>query len=166
MKVEDIVRENDDLSLKAYESAKKISEKFDINVITCQAYLSAKRRGYSSHFKYRKYLEFKRNGFLFKPVKEEIRQDEFERSISYMSGQELDDLCFLDKEELKRTVREFVDELPEKLKKIIIGRYFSNYTLEQMTSVIGSKCYQRVQQLESEALTSLKIKIKSLDLVV
>ncbi|HQD50653.1 MAG TPA: FliA/WhiG family RNA polymerase sigma factor [Defluviitaleaceae bacterium] len=65
---------------------------------------------------------------------------------------------YIEKQELKRILKESIEKLPEREQKILFLYYFEELTLKEISSIMGVS-ESRISQLHTKAITRLKTKL-------
>ena len=63
--------------------------------------------------------------------------------------------AYLEKQELKRILKEAIEKLPEREQKILFFYYFEELTLKEISAIMGVS-ESRISQLHTKAITRLK----------
>ncbi|NLM14038.1 MAG: FliA/WhiG family RNA polymerase sigma factor [Epulopiscium sp.] len=66
--------------------------------------------------------------------------------------------AYLEKQELKRILKEAIEKLPEREQKILFFYYFEELTLKEISAIMGVS-ESRISQLHTKAITRLKGKL-------
>ena len=178
------VRELDDPNLKGKISAIRIKEGLGDNTSlkTVYQYIIAKRKGFDSCEKYKDFFA-QRKGFLndyeadkYNRLKKEGRvknkKEFFKRTnnngeLEYHPTEELDKLEsklpshleLSESREYSEIIRKVLDQLDNRLKFVIICRFYEEMTLEEIGEQLN-QTHEKVRRLESKALKRLPYLLK------
>ncbi|WP_058485178.1 FliA/WhiG family RNA polymerase sigma factor [Defluviitalea phaphyphila] len=65
---------------------------------------------------------------------------------------------YLEKQELKRILKEYIEKLPEREQKVLFFYYFEDLTLKEISAIMGVS-ESRISQLHTKAITRLRSKL-------